>query len=85
MENYIKGKGILAGEFTQEDLSNGADEKVVKKIMSDTGLTDIRVDFITEGTMITKAKVYVCTEEDRNSIVPEPMKSELEEDGELNG
>lgn len=53
--------------------------------MSDTGLTDIRVDFITEGTMITKAKVYVCTEEDRNSIVPEPMKSELEEDGELNG
>lgn len=61
MENYIKGKGILVGRFTEADLNSGKDKIEVEKAKQRTGLkyTNTEIDF--KKKTIT---IYVCKVED---------------------
>lgn len=38
MKDYIKGRGILVGTFTELDLKNGRDKEAVEKKKKETGL-----------------------------------------------
>ena len=59
MNNYIKGLGILVGKFTEEDLKNGIDKKIVKEKMEEYNLKYTNTKIIKEND-IKKLAIYVC-------------------------
>lgn len=59
MDNYINGLGILVGKFTEEDLRNGTDKKLVNEKMQEYNLHYTNTKIIKEHG-IKKLAIYVC-------------------------
>lgn len=64
MKEYIKGKGILVGTFTESDIDEKADRKAVDKAMAETGLNYTNAELVYSKGKIAGLRVYVCTLED---------------------
>ena len=52
MKNYIKGRGILVGTFTELDLKNGRDKEAVEKKKRETGLSYTNTEFVRKNGII---------------------------------
>jgi len=63
-ETYIKGKGILVGTFSENDLTNGTDKIETQKVKERTGLKYTNTSFVMKGKKITGLQVYVCNLDD---------------------
>ena len=61
MRDYIKGKGILAGVFGEEDLKQKRDKSQVEKIMEETGYKYTNTEYVKKNGKITGLKIYVCS------------------------
>lgn len=64
MENYIKGKGILVGTFTEEEISKNIDYQKVEEMKLKTGLKYTNTELVKKGKQIVALKIYVCTPQD---------------------
>jgi hypothetical protein len=64
MKNYIKGRGILVGTFTELDLKNGRDKEAVEKKKKETGLSYTNTEFVRKNGNIVSIRIYVCTVDD---------------------
>lgn len=64
MKNYIKGKGILVGTFTELDLKNGHDKEAVEKKKKETGLSYTNTEFVRKNDDAVSIRIYVCTVDD---------------------
>lgn len=62
--NYVKGKGILVGAYTENDLSKGKDKEDVKKMSEKTGYKYTNTELVKRGNRVVAMKVYVCSAED---------------------
>lgn len=63
-KEYIKGKGILVGTFSESDLDEGADRKAVEAAMAETGLNYTNTEPVYSRGKIVGLRIYVCTLED---------------------
>lgn len=63
-EEYIKGKGILVGTFTESDIDARVDRKAVNKAMAETGLEYTNAELVYSDGKIVGLRIYVCTLED---------------------
>lgn len=63
-KNYIKGKGVLVGTFSEEDLTKGIDKKQLAKVQEETGLKYTNTEFIKKKGKIVALKVYACNVDD---------------------
>lgn len=61
--NYIKGKGILVGTYSDEDVRNSKDQREVYAMMEKTGYNSVNTEVIKKNG-IDYLKVYVCKSED---------------------
>lgn len=59
MKNYIKGKGILVGEFSADELREKKDKELFKKVAEETGCEYANVEI-----KKNKMRVYACTFKD---------------------
>lgn len=64
MNNYIKGKGVLVGTFTEEDIENNVDWQETYKKQCETGYRYTNCEFVMNDGKIAGIKVYVCKFED---------------------
>ena len=64
MKEYIRGKGILVGTFTELDLKNGRDKETVEKKKKETGLGYTNTEFVRKNGDIVSIRIYVCTVDD---------------------
>lgn len=60
---YIKGKGILVGTYSEQDLQMEKDKVDVQKMKEQTGLSYTNQDIITKDGK-TYLKLYVCKQRD---------------------
>ena len=67
---YIKGKGILVGTYTEKDLDENKDRIDLFKILEETGLKYSNTEFIKKNGKIIAMKVYACTLEDCETFKP---------------
>lgn len=63
MNNYIKGLGILVGKFTEEDLINKIDKKIVEEKKKEYNLNYTNTKIIKEKG-IKKLAIYICNVDD---------------------
>lgn len=61
---YIKGKGILVGCFTEQQIYNKEDKIATQNIMDTTGYKYTNTEFVKRNGKITGVKVYVCQLDD---------------------
>ena len=64
MKEYIRGKGILVGTFTELDLKNGRDKEAVEKKKKETGLSYTNTEFVRKNDDTVSIRIYVCTVDD---------------------
>lgn len=64
MKNYIKGKGIFAGTFTEDDIESGVDTIAVQNIKDKTGLSYTNTELVRDGNTITGISIYICAVDD---------------------
>lgn len=62
--NYIKGKGILVGTFSEEDISTGKDKIEVKRMAEQTDCKYTNTEYVKKNGKIVGIKIYVCNAED---------------------
>ena len=63
--NYIKGKGILVGEYSEADLDRGIDKIDLKKVQDDNpNYTYTYTEFIKRKGEIIGIRLYACNLED---------------------
>lgn len=63
MNNYIKGLGVLIGKFTEDDLINKVDKKIVEEKKKEYNLNYTNTKIIKEKG-ITKLAIYLCNVDD---------------------
>lgn len=63
---YIKGKGVLVGTFTKDQLKKKIDKIEIAKAKEKYGLKYINSEFLEKGGQLTGIRVYVCNLEDVN-------------------
>lgn len=63
-DNYIKGKGILVGEFNSDDIKNKIDKIKVEEKMNETGLKYTNSEIIKKKKDIVGIRLYVCNLDD---------------------
>lgn len=63
---YSKGKGVLVGTFTEDQLAKQIDKMEIAKAKEKYGLKYINSEFVYNGSKITGIRVYVCNLEDVN-------------------
>lgn len=63
---YIKGKGVLVGTFTKDQLKKKIDKIEIAKAKEKYGLKYINSEFLEKGGQLTGMRVYVCNLEDVN-------------------
>lgn len=61
IDNYIKGKGVFVGTFTEQDLISGTDKIKVAETKQKTGLKYTNQEINLEKKTM---KIYVCAMED---------------------
>ena len=61
---YIKGKGVLVGTFTEDQLRKKIDKMEIAKAKEKYELKYINSEFVCKGNQITGIRVYVCNLED---------------------
>lgn len=68
MGNYVKGKGILVGVYSEDDIIAGKDKIEVEKAMAETGLkyTHSELKRNRKTKEIESLTIYVCRMEDFN-------------------
>lgn len=64
MKEYIRGKGILVGTFTELDLKKNYDKEIVEQKKKETGLNYTNTEYVYENNYIIGIKIYVCAIED---------------------
>lgn len=64
MKEYIRGKGILVGTFTELDLKNGHYKEAIEKMKKETGLNYTNTEHVYKNNDIVGIKFYVCAIED---------------------
>lgn len=64
MNRYIKGKGILVGTFSMDDLDAGKDTEAVMAAEEETGLRYTNTELVRSKGNIVGLRVYVCTLDD---------------------
>ena len=62
--NYIKGKGILVGEYNEKEVLSGKDKQDTKIKMKETGFSYTNTELVKKNGKIVSVKVYVCSVED---------------------
>lgn len=62
--DYIKGKGVLVGTYTETDIANGKDKEDVKKVSEETGYKYTNTEFVKKNGKVSGIKIYVCSLED---------------------
>ena len=63
---YIKGKGILIGTFSEDDLNKGNDRIAIEKAKEQTGYSYTNTEYVKKNGKIVGMKIYVCSMEDFN-------------------
>lgn len=63
---YIKGKGVLVGTFTEDQLRKKIDKMEIAKAKEKYGLKYINSEFLEKGGQLTGMRVYACNLEDVN-------------------
>ena len=62
--NYVKGRGILVGTFTEQELRQGRDKVEVEKMMKKTGYPGVNSVVVKKGGKPVGLRLYVCRWED---------------------
>ena len=62
--NYIKGKGILIGAFSEDDLNKGNDRIAIERAKEQTGYSYTNTEYVKKSGKIAGMKIYVCSMED---------------------
>lgn len=63
-EKYVKGKGVLVGTFTEDQLRKKIDKMEIAKAKEKYELKYINSEFVYKDHQITGIRVYVCKLED---------------------
>ena len=66
MDNYIKGKGIFVGTYTEKELDEEKEKIDIAKMKEKTGLKYINSEFVRKKGKVVAIKFYVCTMDDMN-------------------
>lgn len=64
MENYIPGKGILVGTYSESDIASGRDKRDVAEMQARTGLKYTNTMVIKNSGVPVGLRIWVCTMED---------------------
>lgn len=68
IRRYIKGKGVLVGTFTEDDMLKEIDIRAIEKVKAETGYEYVNSECIMKGDIIIGIKHYVCRLEDYNKF-----------------
>ncbi len=61
---YIKGKGILVGNYSEKDITLGKDKKDVAEKKKETGYSYTNTELVKKDGKIVSIKIYVCSAND---------------------